>query len=259
MKIYLFIGPQRSSTTSLYQSLQKFNSVSLVDEKENNYWQNAGANFKDYKTKFFEGNCLYGIDICPQYFSDTNTLAQIAKEQNKFHKIIFLHRNPLDRARSFLRLQYAYGRDVGQLIDDNSFTLNFKCHINLRHCLDIFQEDKFRIVYVDSLESFIANEFNIPEFRLCHVHKNFGSPRYKKFNEKLLPALLKFLRQHLKLNRLVDWVKENKLIRFILFKQKWGSNENEINDIIARFHRDIVEETCVIESCLLGGKVFKNR
>lgn len=246
-KVYLFIGPQRSLTTSLYKSLQKIKNISLMEEKENNYWKQANANFDNYK--IFSGNpgCSFGVDICPQYFSDEETLTRIAREQDRFYKIIFLHRNPFKRAKSFLELQVAYGRDIGQSINDPKFLLHFLCHTNLQLCLTIFRSDKFEIVDVTNLEAFIAQEFNIPKFNLAHVHKRFGISRSKKFNENILPLILRVLRRHLRLNRVVDRLKESKFVRTLLFHQGPDASSKEIEAIISRFKDDLVKESRIVE------------
>lgn len=256
-KLYLFVGPQRSSTTSLYTSLLKHNSINLMAEKENNYWQKSVTNFDEYLQEFPKGKYLFRVDICPQYFSDKVALKKISKVQDKFHKIIFLYRNPFERAESFLKLQYAYGRDVLKLINNESFKHNFLCYLNLCFCLELFRSDKFYIVPVTNLESFVAEEFKIPQFKLQHIHSSFGNARFKKFNRILLPIILKILRRVLRLNRLVDNIKENKLIKLLIFKNYKYDDYDNIQKIIQKYSNEIEKETNMIEKEINCDQIYK--
>ncbi|MDB2690726.1 hypothetical protein OAS88_00915 [Planktomarina temperata] len=247
-KVYLFIGPQRSSTTSLYHSLRASNDISFMDEKENNYWQNPAASFSEYITLFTNSDQVLAVDICPQYFADVSTLLRIAREQNNFHKVIFLHRNPIDRAKSFLKLQQAYGRDVFRLIHDEQFLLNFICYKNLNLCFRIFRPDKFQIIDVTNLNYYITQEFGIPNFTLAHVHKSFGRARFEKFNKYALPLILRFLRSFLELNRLVDWLKEHNLVRGFLFKNDKDFVQKEIDDVIDCLYDDLLKEVTIVKN-----------
>lgn len=239
-KIYLFIGPQRSGTTSVYTHFKDNSNISTPSEKENNLLIKKTPELDEYLTLFEKNKEIY-IDVCPQYFGNKLSFNFICARQHWFEKIIFIHRNPLERAESFLKLQVAYGRDIKALEDEIINNNHFIC----AHRLQEFKKelgDKLEIWSFDNLEVNIQADFNTNN-KLTKVHSSFGKPRFNFFNKYFLPLSTSFLRG-IGANNFVDIIKENKLVRKILFKQP-SFNEG-ISYYLTKYKDQLLEENKVV-------------
>ena len=242
MKIYLFIGPQRSRTTSIYHFAKESNEISFHPEKEHNsFLKKDKPNYKSY-TKQFAYRSEVAFDLCPQYANNSEARDFITKNQNWFEKIIYLYRDPFERAESIIKLQLSYGRNIDDIDKNEAFISSFVLHDEIKSWEQKIEKGKFIMWDVDSIENNLSTILNTKKkIALPHVHKAFGEPRFKLVNKIFLTPALKIFRG-LGLNDMVDTLKESSIIRRILFHQKLRPENKLALNLIHKFENELIKE-----------------
>lgn len=112
---FLVVGVQKSGTTSLYQYLRAHPDIYLPEQKETKFFVNDkiyanGLNY--YKQEFFsswEGESAIG-EVDPDYMYFHQGLPRISKDLDiGALKLVFVFRNPVDRAFSHYMMTYRRG------------------------------------------------------------------------------------------------------------------------------------------------------
>ncbi len=105
---FLGIGAQKAGTTWLYKMLSQHPDIAFPHGKEVHYWnrQYPKRSPKDYLSKFDSKNLVEG-EITPAYaFLPLDTIKQIHQFAPDL-RIIYIIRNPIDRAWSSARMALA--------------------------------------------------------------------------------------------------------------------------------------------------------
>jgi hypothetical protein len=243
----LFIGPQRSFTTSIWYLAKNHPGLNYSIEKEHNSFckkNNPFSSKRDYEN-FFIGNGNINIDVCPQYFANEFAFNSILENFSWFDLIIYLYRDPRARAISYLSLQHAYGRDLDSVLKNKEMYNSFVCNARLQEFMmhsDIVK--RFQIWKVEDIQKNFSKQFEIQtEQYFSNYNSSFGSPRFKKFNLHVMPKALNLLRK-IGLNNMVNFMKENEFTRKILFK--YPKTSKKINFIINKFKKEFDEETNIV-------------
>jgi len=99
---FLGVGTQKGGTTSMYSILRKHPQIFLSDTKEIHYFdKNYKENIDWYLSYFDEQENFKAVgEITPNYMYDEKTPERIFNDLGKDIKLIFILRNPADRAFS---------------------------------------------------------------------------------------------------------------------------------------------------------------
>ncbi len=114
---FLIIGAMRAGTTSLYDMLSNIQGITVAHMKETDFYiaeQNFDYGYDWYKSQFSDvENNLCG-DISPNYTKRDifKGVPERVYEANSHVRIIFIARDPLDRALSHYKFSYHYGVDM---------------------------------------------------------------------------------------------------------------------------------------------------
>lgn len=155
---FVVVGPPRTGTTWLHQSLIQHPDICLPKEKQTHYFDkhyHLGPNW--FSKKFANGNqCVekYG-EITPDYISNEEALRRISK-YNKNVKVIMIYRDPIARAYSHYLIRRDSGKQAGDFKsvfkDDPYLEKNSLYGKNLKFLLDIFPPKNVLIVDFDDIK-----------------------------------------------------------------------------------------------------------
>jgi len=158
---FLFIGPNKTGTTWIYELLKNHSQISLpVHVKETRYYDryfNRGSSW--YKKKFIKGSGkkIFG-EIAPTYFGCSNIIPNRIKLNNDSIKIFINIRDPLPRLISM----YRHLRKKGNIIETITEAIKTNPDIitsgsYLMHCsnwIDTFsKKNVFFIPFTDIIEN----------------------------------------------------------------------------------------------------------
>ena len=109
---FCVIGPQRTSTTWIYEKLLKSRQVNLPTKVKETFFfdQKFFKGFSYYFSLFedFDSNLFTG-EIGPTYFHSLEAAKRIHRSNNKC-KIIFIYRDPVEKSISLYQHHYSKGR-----------------------------------------------------------------------------------------------------------------------------------------------------
>ena len=109
---FCVIGPQRTSTTWIYEKLLKSRKVNLPTKVKETFFfdQKFSKGFSYYFSLFedFDSNLITG-EIGPTYFHSLEAAERIYRSNNKC-KIIFIYRDPIEKSISLYQHHYRKGR-----------------------------------------------------------------------------------------------------------------------------------------------------
>ena len=115
-------------------------------------------------------------------------------------------------------------------------------HDEIKYWEQKIEKGKFIMWDVDSIENNLSTILNTKKkIALPHVHKAFGEPRFKLVNKIFLTPTLKIFRG-LGLNEMVDTLKENIIIRRILFYQKLQPKNKLALKLMHKFENELIKE-----------------
>jgi len=177
---FLCVGTQKAGTTSLYNILKQHPNICLPKDKEtkfflNDKYFNKGLSF--YKNEFFE-SCVDELligDIDPEYMYFENIPERIYNTLGKDIKIIFILRNPANRAYSHYLMNKRRGYEKEKFensillessrLEKNSFYKNHYSYIDrgfyskqINNYLKYFQKKNMFFIVFE--EDFIKNKQN---------------------------------------------------------------------------------------------------
>lgn len=144
---FCVVGPQRTSTTWIYEKLLKSKQVNLPTKVKETFFfdQKFTKGFSYYFSLFedFDSNLITG-EVGPTYFHSLEAAERIHSSNNKC-KIIFVYRNPIEKSISLYQHHFRKGR-VGK---------DFKKAITKRP--DIIETSRYSL-YSKIWEDLFSNE-----------------------------------------------------------------------------------------------------
>lgn len=94
-------GTQKAGTTTLFEIFKQHYDICVSEDKESEYFHNNNnKNIEWYKSRYKVDNHKYIMDFSPGYMYRMEIAEKIAKTLGSDIKIIFMLRNPADRAYS---------------------------------------------------------------------------------------------------------------------------------------------------------------
>lgn len=171
---FLGIGAQKAGTTWLYEMLRQHSDISFPLDKEVHFWNNihTDQNVIDYLSKFQHPTLCEG-EITPAYaFLPTATIEEIHQYQPDL-KIIYIIRNPLDRAWSSAKMALQRAEMEFHEASDEWFIDHFNSkgsllrgdyEMCLRNWLSVFKENQLLIIKFED----IANNPCATLSKCCH-------------------------------------------------------------------------------------------
>ena len=157
---FLGIGAQKSGTTWLYHTLSRHPEISFPGGKEVHYWNNPqGRSVEWYSTLFSNDKKMNG-DITPAYSFLPKTTIQAIHSVFPNLRLIYLIRNPMERAWSAARMALSRAELQHNEASDQWFMDHFKSEGSLmrgdyetciRHWRSIFHPNQLLIIRYESI------------------------------------------------------------------------------------------------------------
>lgn len=223
---FVGIGAQKAGTTWLYEMLSQHPDISFPLGKEVHYWNRAfpAQSVEDYLAKFQHPTLSEG-EITPAYaFLPTATIEEIHKYQPDL-KIIFIIRNPVDRAWSSAKMALGRAEMEYHEASDAWFIDHFNSRGSLvrgdyEACLRkwraVYDAEQLLVLKFDDLkhapEEILSRcchhvgikEFNMAQLNLMHTKQAVFSTSEQALNHTLKKHLLNLYQ--LKINKLEDYL-----------------------------------------------------
>jgi len=113
---FLVAGAQKAGTTALFDYLAEFPTLEMPPVKEAHFFDDeeqvdwSAPDYARYHELFSSRDCLWG-EATPIYFYWPNALERI-RAYNPAMRLIFLFRDPVERAWSHWKMEYARGKET---------------------------------------------------------------------------------------------------------------------------------------------------
>lgn len=110
---FFVVGAMKAGTTALFETLNKIPEVSVGKIKEFDFFiaeRSMPTSFEDYHDNF-ESSCRVWGEVAPNY-SKRGTFSNVARRIHNYNpnaKIIYIKRNPIQRALSELKMHWMEG------------------------------------------------------------------------------------------------------------------------------------------------------
>lgn len=174
---FLGIGAQKAGTTWLFEMLKQHRDISFPLGKEVHYWNNQYPHKppQDYFSKF-NNQTLFEGEITPAYALLSEEVIQIIHYYQPQLKIIYIIRNPIERAWSSAKMALERAEMDLQDASDQWFIDHFNSKNSLRRgdyetCiktwLKVFPEENFLIIPFEDIK-------NSPELVLDRACNHIG-------------------------------------------------------------------------------------
>lgn len=185
---FLVIGAQKAGTTWLYSNLKQHTDLFLSEKKEIHYFDwNFYRSIKWYLRHFKNAGDKIKGEVTPAYSTLDKTRIKHIYRCNPELKIIFIVRNPIERAWSHALNNYCVGMNIPF---DQLTTDDFKWHFNsyasvirgdykntIENWTSVFPEKQFFICFHEEVKSNpeqLLNEvFNFLSVRKINDFSNF--------------------------------------------------------------------------------------
>ena len=210
---FCVVGPQRTSTTWIYEKLLKSGQVNLPTKVKETFFfdQKFSKGFSYYFSLFedFDSNLITG-EIGPTYFHSLEAAERIYNSNNK-SKIIFIYRDPIEKSISLYQHHYRKGR-VGKdfkkaIIKRPDIIETSRYSIYPKMWTDLFSIDNVLMVRFNDLlhnpQEFLDKITNFIGLKKIIISEN----DFKKVNQYTVPkhrALARFLAYSAELLRKFD-------------------------------------------------------
>ena len=185
---FIGIGAQKSGTTWLYKMLSEHPEINFPGGKEVHFWdQNYSHGVSWYKSIFSNEDALNG-DFTPAY--GHLPIEKIYEIHSNFPdlKIIYIIRNPIDRAWSSAKMALSRSELLMHEVSDQWFIDHFKSsgsiarssyEENIKRWLEVFPKEQFLLERYENISE-------KPQLLLKNILSHLGlSPDYN-FDFKLL-------------------------------------------------------------------------
>lgn len=160
---FLVIGAQKAGTTWLYANLKQNKELFLSEKKEIHYFDwNFHRSLNWYLNHFKNaGNKIKG-EVTPAYSTLDILRIKHIKKCNPDLKIIFIVRNPIERAWSHALNNYCVGMNMPyEELTTNDFNWHFNSYPSLirsdyaytvKNWTEVFPKEQFHLCYYDDLK-----------------------------------------------------------------------------------------------------------
>lgn len=156
---FLLIGPPRSGTTWSFRYLSNHTSVFVPDQKQIHFFDRNYYRGLDWYESFYSSvpnQTLASGDITPDYFSHPSCPERIYETFGENIKLIFIFRNPVERAISEYKMRKRIGRLEGTLEEacesDQWLVSNSLYGQNLTRYLEYFPSSCINLLCFEQLE-----------------------------------------------------------------------------------------------------------
>lgn len=233
---FMGIGAQKCGTTWLYTTLSQYPDIQFPGKKELHYWDELPrGNLETYTKKFNKTDKFEG-EITPAYgFLPISTIKEIHRWTPPNIKIIYMIRNPIDRAWSSAKMALKRAEMVESEASDQWFIDHFRSKGSLvrgdfefciRNWRAVFDE---KDILITRYEDLCLNPLELANSCLSHIginhnlstadqkdnlsKKQFSGedlPIRKKLHKELLIIYsdkIKSLQNYLEID-LADWISE---------------------------------------------------
>lgn len=190
---FCVVGPQRTSTTWIYEKLLKSKQVNLPTKVKETFFfdKKFSRGFSYYFSLFdnYDSN-LITAEIGPTYFHSFEAAVRIHNNNNKC-KIIFIYRDPIEKSISLYQHHYRKGR-VGKdfkkaIIKRPDIIETSRYSVHSKMWEDLFSNDNVLMVRFDDLEhnpqEFLDEITNFIGLERIFVSENDS----KKVNQSTIP------------------------------------------------------------------------
>lgn len=254
---FICIGAQRAGTTWLYHCLKEHPEVFMPEVKELRFFNyNYEEGLESYG-RFFEGAEFTEVrgEVTPDYYRQEYALRRIKKHLPNV-KLIFVLRNPIDRAYSQYELYH--GTEYKEL----SFEQTYKQYPDIiewgmygKHLdaiYELFPKENLLILEYDLLqgnpEAFLQQVFGFlgvaESFRPESLDKTFNKVIFPRLQRILNVMGMNFIIELVKSSLLGDWIKEQKK------KKSKAISSKDFNYLAHRFKDDITKLELILDTDL---------
>jgi len=221
---FICVGAQRAGTTWLYHCLKEHPEIYMPAHKELRFFNyNYDEGIESYSRNFDDAGEREVIgEITPDYYRQQYALLRI-KEHIPEVKLIFILRNPIDRA--FSQYQLYCGTEYKEM----SFRETYSTHPDLidwgkygEHLEFIYQhfpKENVLVIEYDLLKG-APEEFLRQVFEFLNVSQDFKPTNLTKTYNKVIYPVAQKLLNFLGLQFVIDWIKESPIGGWIRAKQK---------------------------------------
>lgn len=241
---YIFIGPQKTGTTFLYEYFKTNPHCNISEKiKEINYFSEYFYRGDDWYEKHFDTDKGPTIDFEPRIFGNTKAVLNL-KKYNKIKKIFVILRDPYKRLFSLYNHWCRYGlfdKNIEYYVSRNSKNILKTSLYNqcINEIYNNINSDKIHIIYYEEL--FRNVEYSLK--RLCdimNIKYVYNDIIFEKVNassyarNKNLAKFVTYFTRKLKKHEMYLVINVLKKIGFRkIIYGKDGSSNNEIsnNDI----------------------------
>lgn len=123
---FICIGAQKSGTSWLYKALSEHPMITFPGGKEVHFWDLHYSRGVDWYTQLFNNNVYINGDITPAYSFLPVEVIQEVYDLSPHLNLIFLIRNPIERAWSSARMALGRAEMLHEEASDQWFIDHFK-------------------------------------------------------------------------------------------------------------------------------------
>ena len=244
------IGPGRSGTSKFYNICTKIEGINCSLVKETRFFstQNINHDQQTYLNNFFDlKNSNIYFEISNNYIFDTLSLSKIGNFiKDKNATILFFERNEMDRLRSTIEFELRTGKqksEIIQVIQKRIDQRDFDNEFLYKRATKLIGNHIQKISFDDIKDTYKLNHIMNDIFNL-DVSERLFNEIYKSTdtNESIIPRIrflgllarkLAIVLRKLKFFKLLSLLKQNKLIKSILFKKVCPTSKNESSNSLS--------------------------
>lgn len=260
---YIFVGPRKTGTTSIYEYLKQYDSIYFPDEvKETFYFDKFYDKGESWYLDLYK-NSKKGQRVCevsPSYFNNRVVRERILKDLTQ-PKIIITLRHPKDRFISdyLHHIRYGHIRDPFKNVQKENIEgiysqCNYKEEVaewlntfGIENVLILYFEDFIneKDEYYKKICSFIDVEFD--KEKNMEIKSNEGKGRGNPYLTKFATKM-SFVLKSLKLNSLVKFFINIGLKKIIFQSKKMDKNEYITKDDLVTIEKELATDIDLYES-----------
>jgi len=254
---FIGVGAQRAGTTWLYHCLKEHPEIYMSEDKELRFFNyNYDEGIESYSRNFDEaGEKKVRGEITPDYYRQQDALLRI-KEHLPDVKLIFVLRNPIDRA--FSQYQLYHGTEYGEMTFKETYTTHSdlvdwgKYGEHLEFIYQHFPKENVLVIEYDLLKG-APEEFLRQIFEFLNVDQNFKPTNLTKtFNKVIYPRMqnilnalgLQFVIELIKKTPIGDWVRARQK------KKQFDIEKQDFDYLVDSFSEDVKKLESILNADL---------
>jgi len=203
---FLCIGAQKSCTTWLFRVLSEHPEISFPGGKEVHFWDQQSTRGIEWYTQLFSNDAYINGDITPAYaILPVNVIQEIYKTMPNL-RLIYLIRNPIDRAWSSAKMALSKAEMAHEEASDHWFIDHFKSKGSLergnyetciRNWRSVYPSEQLLIMRYETIvkdpvfaANTVLNHLGLKLFFKQVDLQNLSSKIFKGNAESITPVLL---------------------------------------------------------------------